>query len=169
MRFAAAAVVLALPEVDVSHVVPHEPRFDLLAFACSAGPLSSPVVLNTPTQAPSATPSAGCALVQNRNILLSWRTQVIAKGDTASELVSLRGARVCFMCGLHRSGTGACCGLPPHSVGHVACGARGWSTIPLPSPFLPAAAASDLHALCHVAVLRVGILDCWCRSGEEPA
>ena len=46
-RFAAGAVVHALPEADVSDPVPHQCRFDHSAFACSAWPRSSPLVLNT--------------------------------------------------------------------------------------------------------------------------
>ena len=64
-RIAAAAVVHAIPEADVKHLVPPERRFDLSAFGCSAWPRSSPLVRNTPTIAPSEIPSPACAWVLN--------------------------------------------------------------------------------------------------------
>ena len=115
-RFPAAAVVCAMPEAVVCHLVPHECRFGLSAFACSAWPRSSPLVLNTPTPTPSETPSLACAWVLTAESLhpalgripcckkhkstQAWRTQVVAEGDTASELVSLRvhASATCVAC-----------------------------------------------------------------------
>ena len=131
-------------KTDVSHLVPHERRFGLSAFACSAWPRSSPLVLNTPTPTPSGTPSVPCAWVLTAEISESlhpalgripcckkhkstqaWRTQVVAEGDTASELVSLRvrASAICAACTAvapeHR------CGFSPHGIGRVVCGSRG--------------------------------------------
>ena len=73
-------------------------------------------------------------------------------------------ARIFFVCGLHRSGTGACCGLSP--VCERVLGSY---------PDVPAAAAIDVHASAccdHVAGFSLeyeGIFACWRRSEEEPA
>ena len=77
----------------------------------------------------------------------------------------LEGERVCFVCGLHRSGTGACCSLSPHGVGHKIVRCTWVSSLPPPLPLLPplppdlpGVAAIDLHVCVRCVT-----------CGEEPA
>ena len=65
--------------------------------------------------------AAPCSWPQPR----TWRTQVIVRGLHGVRLSRPPGAPVCYLCGLHHSGTRASCGISPHGVGHVVCGARG--------------------------------------------
>ena len=124
---AAAAAVCAMPAADVSHLVRRERRLDLSAFACSAWPRSSTLV-----------PSLACAWVLTAETSLhpalgripcckkhkgTNRALLIAKGDTAPELASLRlhASAMCAAC--TAAAPGARCGLSEHGIGQVVCGA----------------------------------------------
>ena len=104
----------------MKHLLPPERRFDFAVVACSAWPRPSPLVFTTSTPAPTEALSPACAWVltletseslhlalgrtpcfkKHQGASRAWRTQVVAWGDTASDLVSLRlhASAVCAAC-----------------------------------------------------------------------
>ena len=161
-RLAAAAVVHAVPEADVSHLVPRERRFDPSAFACSAWPRSSPLVLNTPSAAPLETSSLACAWVVTADLSESqhpalsripccknytgssqvWRTQVIRETQRPSSSACGCTRLLCVRLASqwHRRM------LWPLSAWRWSCSVRcTWWVQPTD---LPAVVAADLHAFC---------------------